>query len=238
MSRSRRTRHFTIVSPTEMIGPQPVRAVAAEIRFSAFEEFLHSLTHGIGLLLSIAALVLMILVAGENAWKIVAASLFGAALINLYAASTLYHAVSSALPRLKEVLRVIDHIGIYGLILGTYVPFALIPLRGPWGWSILGVVAALALIGTVSKIVFRKGWNVLSLVLYLGMGWLSLVTIVPMAKALPLPGLLWLVAGGVTYSLGTIFFAWKSLKYHHLIWHVFVLAGSVCHFCAVYFYVL
>ncbi len=206
--------------------------------FSPREEFWHSFTHAMGFCLSVVASIVMVVMAsiGADAWTIVGVSLFGSSLIILYAASMFYHCIH--LPKTKEVLRLIDHIGIYILITGTYMPFVLVTLRGPWGWSIFGVVLTLAVAGSVGKILFGHRWSVLSTILYLVMGWLALVAIVPIVHALPPGGIAWLVGGGLAYTLGVPFYCWEKLPFHHVIWHLFVLAGSVCHFFAVYLYVL
>lgn len=206
--------------------------------YSIAEEVAHAVTHGIGAIASIVGLVVMVIWAAAygDAWHIVSASIYGASLIILYLASTLYHAFPW--PRVKSFFQQMDHAAIYLLIAGTYTPFALINLRGPWGWALLGVVWSIAIIGVILELAIenRKKW--LSLSLYLGLGWMAIVAIKPMLSSVESGGLILLLAGGLAYSLGVIFYVWKSLKFHHAIWHVFVLAGSVLHFFSIFYYVL
>lgn len=195
------------------------------------------LTHAFGAALAVGALVTMIAFADGEPRRVVAASVFGATLVLLYLSSALYHAFSS--PRWKDVLQVIDHACIYLLIAGSYTPLTLVALRGPWGWSLLGIVWFLALAGVVLKSVLRKNreawW---STALYLAMGWLVVIAAGPLLRALPPGGIAWLVAGGLCYSLGIIFFAWRRLPFNHAIWHLFVLGGSACHVVATTLYIL
>lgn len=206
--------------------------------YTAMEEVAHALTHGVGAILSVVALVVMLTWAAAygDTWHVVAASIYGASLILLYTASTLYHAFPW--PRIKAAFQQLDHAAIYVLIAGTYTPFALINLRGAWGWSLLGVVWGIALVGVVLELVMTKRVKWLSLSLYLGLGWMALIVIKPMIDTVDTGGLLLLVAGGLAYTLGVIFYVWKSLPYHHAIWHVFVLAGSVFHFFSIFYFVL
>lgn len=206
--------------------------------YTVMEEVAHALTHGVGAVLSIVALVVMLVwtAAYGDVWHVVAASIYGASLILLYTASTLYHAFPW--PRIKGVFQQLDHAAIYLLIAGTYTPFALINLRGAWGWSLLGVVWSIALVGVVLELAMTKRVKWLSLSLYLGLGWMALIVIKPMIDTVDTGGLLLLVAGGLAYTLGVIFYVWKSLPYHHAIWHLFVLAGSVFHFFSIFYYVL
>ncbi|RUO79944.1 hemolysin III [Idiomarina tyrosinivorans] len=206
--------------------------------YTVMEEVAHALTHGIGAALSIGALVVMLVwsVAYGNAWHVVAASIYGASLILLYTASTLYHAFPW--PRVKYFFQQLDHAAIFVLIAGTYTPFALINLRGAWGWSLLGVVWGIAILGVVLELVMKERKKALSLTLYLTLGWMALVAIKPMLDNVDTGGLLLLLAGGLSYTVGVIFYVWKSLPYHHAIWHLFVLAGSVFHFFSIFYYVL
>lgn len=189
-------------------------------------------------MLAIAALTILVAksVLYGNAWHVVASAIFGSALVLMYAASTLFHSIP--LPRAKHILRVVDHSCIYLLIAGTYTPFTLVTLHGPWGWSLFGFTWGLAIIGVAFKIFFTGRFEILSTGVYLMMGWCGLAAVHPMLHALPAGGLWWLLAGGLSYSVGVIFYAWERLRYHHAIWHVFVLAGSVCHFFAVLLYVI
>ena len=203
-----------------------------ELRHS-LEEIANAITHGIGLLLSIAGFVVLLVLAAlrGTAWHMVACSIYGATLICLYAASTLYHAVIS--PRVKRALRIFDHSAIYLLISGTYTPFLLVSLRGPWGWSLLGVIWGLALAGVLFKFWFVERFAILSTVVYIAMGWLVVIAAKPVITHLSLTAIIWLLAGGLAYTGGVIFFAAKRIPYSHAIWHLFVLAGSICHYFAV-----
>jgi hemolysin III len=197
------------------------------------EEIANSVTHGVGLLLSIVALPTLVIVAvrRHDAWQIVGGAIYGLTLVLLYTASTLYHALPA--PRAKDVFRVLDHAAIYLLIAGTYTPFALGVLRGRWGWSLLGAVWALAAVGIVLKATRGFRWAWLSTAVYLAMGWLIVVALRPLVTQIGIDGLAWLLAGGVAYSAGVVVFAWDRLRYGHMVWHLFVLAGSICHFVAV-----
>ncbi len=208
-----------------------------EPRPSIGEELANSLTHGLGLLLAVAALSVLVTFASLNGepYRIVACSVYGASLVILYLASTLYHAVRA--PRAKRMLRIFDHAAIYLLIAGTYTPFTLVSLRGGWGWTLFGLVWGLGMTGVLLKLVFHTRFEVLSTLAYVAMGWVVLVAIKPVAAALPASGIAWLVAGGLAYTLGVIFYAWER-PYHHAIWHLFVLAGSAFHFVAVLRYVV
>jgi hemolysin III len=199
----------------------------------SLEEIANAITHGIGLLLSIAGFVVLLVLAAlrGTAWHIVACSIYGTTLICLYAASTLYHAVIS--PRVKRALRIFDHSAIYLLISGTYTPFLLVSLRGPWGWSLFGVIWGLALAGVLFKFWFVERFAILSTAVYIAMGWLVVIAAKPVITHLPLTAIIWLLAGGLAYTGGVIFFAAKRIPYSHAIWHLFVLAGSICHYFAV-----
>lgn len=211
---------------------------AQENIYSLGEEIAHGVTHGIGALLSIAGLAVLTARASVygDAWAVVSVSIFGAALVLMYAASTLFHSIPH--PNTKRVFRVLDHCLIYVLIAGTYTPFTLVTLRGPWGWGLFSAVWGLAVIGIVFKIFTTGRFEKLSLAVYLVMGWCVLAVIKPLMAALPLPGLWLLLGGGLSYSIGTIFYRWESQRYHHAIWHLFVLGGSTLHYFAVLFYVI
>jgi hemolysin III len=207
-------------------------------RYSRAEEIANSITHGVGLLLAIGALATMTALAAlhGNAWHIVGCSVFGATLVLSYLTSTLYHSLPTV--RAKSVLRVLDHCAIFLLIAGTYTPFMLVNLRGPWGWSLFGVIWAVAALGIVFKVTMLRRWTAVSVVLYVAMGWVVVVAIKPMLSAVAPGGLLLLLLGGVAYTAGVGFYAWRRMPYHHAIWHLFVLAGSVFHFFAVLLYVI
>jgi len=201
-------------------------------------EFANSLTHGLGILLSIAALSVMVTVASLHgtARHIVGAAIFGSALVLLYTMSTLYHALRG--PMVKKVFKILDHSAIYVLIAGTYTPFCLSTLKGPWGWSLFGVIWGLAALGITFKAVFSAGrFPQLSTMVYLGMGWLVMVAARPLWTHLPRHGMYWLMAGGLFYSLGVVFYVARNLKFHHAIWHLLVIRGSTCHVVAILDYV-
>lgn len=202
-------------------------------RHFTLEELANTVTHGLGLVLSIAGFVVLLVLAilRGTAWHIVACSIYGATLICLYAASTLYHAVVS--PRVKRVLRILDHSAIYLLIAGTYTPFLLLNLRGPWGWSLFGVIWGLAFAGILFKFWFVGHFEFLSTAVYIAMGWLVVIAAKPVLTHVSGTTLLWLLAGGLFYTAGVVFYAWKRLPYSHAVWHLFVLAGSTCHYFAV-----
>jgi hemolysin III len=197
------------------------------------EELANSLTHGAGLALSIVGFLVLVILAAMrgSAWRIVSCAVYGSTLICLYAASTLYHSTRSR--RLKRVLKICDHSAIYLLIAGTYTPFLLVNLRGSWGWCLFAVIWGLAMAGMLFKVWFVEHFPVFSTAVYLLMGWLALVAIRPMLLRVPHSGLLWLLVGGVLYTVGVVFYAWKKVPYNHTIWHGFVLAGSTCHYVAV-----
>jgi len=206
--------------------------------YSPREELANSLSHAMGMGLSVAGLALLVTYAAQrgDAWVLSSAALFGATLVLLYTASTLYHAARS--DRYKAPLRRLDHAAIFLLIAGTYTPFLLISLRGPWGWSLLGVIWGLALLGIVMKIWWTGRFRGLSTALYLAMGWIVLIAAKPLLEHVPSGGLGLLLAGGLCYTGGTVFYLWRRLPYHHAIWHLWVLAGSICHWAAVFFYLI
>jgi hemolysin III len=206
--------------------------------YSLIEEKTNIISHGIGFILSIVALVLLVTHANlyGNTWHIVSFSIFGASLIILFAASTFYH--SAKRPELRNRLRIIDHASIYILIAGTYTPFTLVTLNGPIGWSIFGIAWGLALTGIILKLFLTGKYDLISTLMYVFMGWIIVFAIKPVINNLSLEGLLWLVAGGTAYTIGAVLYSIKKIKFNHAIFHVFVLIGSVCHFVSVFFYVL
>jgi hemolysin III len=206
--------------------------------WSIGEELAHSITHGVGLLASVTGLVVLVMLAAatRDPWRITACAIYASTLVVLYAASTLYHALSAT--RARHVLRVLDHSAIFLLIAGTYTPFALVLLRGPWGWTLLGIVWSVALAGIAAKAVFGARWPILSTALYICMGWTVVIALKPLVEHVPPGGIAWLAAGGLAYTGGVVFYAWPRLRYGHAIWHLFVLAGSVCHYIAVVLYVV
>jgi hemolysin III len=200
------------------------------------EEIASAVIHGVGLAGASVALVVLATAAGRQGdpWRTVGALVFGATLMLLYATSTLYHALpGTRLPRTKRLFRVLDHAAIYGLIAGTYTPFMLGPMRGPWGWSLFGAIWGIAAVGVMLKATLGFRFPSISTALYLGMGWLVLIAAKPLAARLDATALAWLVAGGACYTLGVVFFSWERLPYGHAVWHLFVAAGSACHFLAV-----
>ena len=202
------------------------------------EETINALTHGLGALLSLGGLVVLVLMASRHgdAWHIVSCSIYGATLVLLFASSTLYHGCRGE--RAKHICRIVDHSSIYLLIAGTYTPFVLVNLRGSWGWSLFGVIWGLAAAGIVFQIFFVHRFRLAQTLIYLAMGWLVVVAFKPLLARVPKPGLLWLLFGGLCYTVGAVFYLWKKLPYHHAVWHLFVLGGSICHYFAILFYVL
>ncbi|MET0068234.1 MAG: hemolysin III family protein [Candidatus Thiodiazotropha sp.] len=207
-------------------------------QYSLGEEIAHAITHGVGILLSVAGLALLVTFAAlyGNVWHVVSSSIYGATLILMYTASTLYHSIP--MPRAKRVLQRLDHAAIFLLIAGTYTPYTLVNMRGEWGWLLFSLVWGIALLGVLFEFLRRDRFKWLSLSLYLGLGWLVVVAIKPLIDSVETGGLWLLLAGGICYSLGVIFYVWKRLAYHHAVWHLFVMAGSVLHFFSVLFYVV
>lgn len=211
----------------------------AKVRtYSPLEEKLNIYSHGLGFLLAIPATVMLILKASMhgNAWQIVSVSIYGLSMMTLYLASTLYHSATD--PKRRHRLNVFDHASIYLLISGTYTPFVLVTLRGPWGWSLFGVVWAAAIGGIIFKIFYTGRFDLASTIAYVVMGSIVLIAIKPLIAHLPLPGLYWLVAGGVSYIVGAVLYMQTKMPYHHAVFHLFVLLGSFCHFWAIYWYVI
>ena len=200
-------------------------------------ERFNGLTHLTGAFLALAGAVVLIVIGSLKAdpWKIVSFSIYGATLFFLYLSSTLYHSTRG---RAKEICRKLDHSAIYLLIAGSYTPFALVTLNGPWGWSLFGVVWGLAVLGIVQELWLARGARKLSLAIYLLMGWVSLAAVVPLVQALSWSGFAWLAAGGVVYTAGVVFYLFDDrFRHFHGIWHLFVLAGSAIHYVAILLYV-
>jgi len=206
--------------------------------YSPLEERINILSHAAGLLLSMVAIVLLVTRASSNgnAWHIVSVAIFGASLIALYAASTSYHSATRA--ELRARLRIIDHSTIYILIAGTYTPFTLITLNGTVGWVIFTFSWGMAISGIILKLFFTGRFNLVSTLMYVFMGWIIIFAVKPLIANLSTEGLFWLVAGGLSYTIGAIIYSIKKVPLNHAIFHLFVLGGSICHFVAVYFYVL
>jgi len=209
---------------------------AREPSYSVGEEAAHALTHGLGLVASVGGLVTLVVAAWlrGDAWHIVGVSIFGTTLVLLYAASTLYHGTRS--PRVKRLFQRFDHAAIFLLIAGTYTPFTLVSLRGGWGWTLLAIVWGLAILGILLEVAGHS--RRISVALHLAMGWLLLIAVEPLARSVHPDGLLLLALGGVAYTLGVVFYAWQRLPYNHAVWHLFVMAGSACHFACVLGYVI
>ncbi|TMW11495.1 hemolysin III family protein [Alloalcanivorax gelatiniphagus] len=206
--------------------------------YSPVEELLNSLTHGIGLVLSIVGTIVLVVSASRlgDPWKIVSFSVFGATLALLYGASMLYHA--SRAPRSRAIYKMLDHCAIFALIAGTYTPFLLVNMRGPVGWTLFGVIWGLAATGIVLKLVFGNRYKLARVGIYLAMGWLVLFASGELVDSIDAQGFWLIVAGGVTYTAGVVFYLADRLPYNHAIWHLFVVGGSACHFAAVYLSVL
>lgn len=199
------------------------------------EEIVNSITHGIGALLSVVALVALIIVAGNHGdiLHLVSFSIYGSTLILLYLSSTLYHSFSN--PRVKNLFARFDHVSIFLLIAGTYTPILLTSIRGVWGWSLFGIIWGLALAGAVVRSIYLHRFRKLMVAVYLLMGWIFVIAGKQVYLSLPADSLTFLVLGGIAYSVGVIFYLWRKLPYGHGIWHLFVLAGSIFHFFAIYF---
>ena len=202
------------------------------------EEIANSVTHGLGLLASIVGAVVLISLAAQRGegWHVVSAAVYGATLVSLYAASTLYHALKGT--KARDVLRLLDHCAIYLLIAGTYTPITLVSLRGGWGWTLFGAVWALAVAGIFFKVFATGRFGYLSTVAYVLMGWICIIALKPILLLLSPGAIALLLAGGVAYTAGTLFYAWERVPYSHAVWHLFVVAGSICHYLAIALYVL
>ncbi|MFD1953941.1 hemolysin III family protein [Paenibacillus thailandensis] len=204
--------------------------------YSRREEVVNAVTHGFGALLSVAALVLLIVYASINgsAWHVTSFTVYGVTMLMLYTASTMVHALREG--KLKDLFETFDHSCIYLFIAGTYTPILLTVLRSPLGWTLFGIVWGIALAGVVFKAFFTKKFLFLSTLFYILMGWLIVFAWGPLKAVLAPAGITWLVAGGLLYTVGSVFYVWRGFKYHHAVWHLFVVAGSVCHFFAILLY--
>jgi hemolysin III len=201
-----------------------------------YGEKLNAVTHLAGAVLALAGSVVLIVRAVGDPWQVVSVSIYGATLVLLYTSSTLYHSLRG---RAKDILRKLDHHSIYLLIAGSYTPFCLVTLRGPWGWSLFGTVWGLALVGIAQEIRPRSQARILSVVIYVVMGWAVLAALLPLWRALGPAGFAWLAAGGLFYTVGIVFYVLDTrLAHGHGIWHLFVLAGSACHYLAILLYVI
>jgi len=200
-------------------------------------ERFNSISHIVGAVTAAAGLVVLVVTAARQGdpWKIVSLTIYGTTLFLTLTVSTLYHSMRG---KAKRIFRKLDHLSIYALIAGTYTPFTLVTLRGAWGWSIFAVVWGLAALGVVVDSMHRKGLRILQVVIYLVMGWLILIALDPLLKALPTAGFIWLLLGGCCYTFGLVFYALdERIRHFHGIWHLFVLGGSASHYFAILFYV-
>jgi len=211
--------------------------------FTIAEEIAHSSTHAIGSHLGAAMLALMVVYAAhsetQTVWKVVSGAVYGSTIILLYIVSSVYHALVN--PKAKRVMEICDHMAIYFLIAGSYTPIVLVALRPDYpalAWTMFGIVWGMALVGVVMKIFTTGRYRVISTLAYIVMGWVALIGIGPITKSMDSYGIMWLVLGGALYTLGTIFYLWKMMPFHHAIWHLFVLAGTICHFFCVLFYII
>ncbi|WP_019553933.1 PAQR family membrane homeostasis protein TrhA [Propionispira raffinosivorans] len=203
----------------------------------SLEEILNAVTHGVGTAMAVVALVgMLVLYYDEGTWHVTSCIIYGISLILLYLASTLYHSFTNE--KLKSIFKFIDHAAIYVLIAGNYTPFTLIPLHGEVGWTIFGIVWSLAAAGIVFQIFCVEKFKVLGTLCYLAMGWFAVVMIRPLLGLLPIEAIYWMIAGGVFYTVGAVFYLVKKIPYNHAIWHLFVLAGSIAHFVAIFKFVL
>ena len=208
-------------------------------RRQILEEVANSVTHGVGTALSIAGLVILVTMAARrgDAWHVTSFAIFGSSLVLLYLASTLYHSLPQGAS--KRLFRVIDHACIYLLIAGTYTPFTLTVLRGPMGWTLFGLVWGLALAGVIFKVFMGHRYRIFSTIAYVLIGWVAVIAVKQMVEVMPLAGFLWIVAGGLAYTFGVVFYAYdKRVPYFHAAWHLMVMTGSLCHFVAILFYIL
>ena len=205
--------------------------MSAAAPYSRPEELAHSLTAALGIVACAVAIPVLVLVSLPDPWRVVTGLVFGLSALAMFVTSVIYHWASR--PDLKLLLRRLDHSAIYLLIAGTYTPFALVAMEGASGWTLFGVAWTLAILGVVAKLTVGFKFPRLSLALYLGMGWMAVFAIKPLIESLSTAELLWILAGGLCYTLGTPFYAWKSRRYTHAVWHLFVLAGVACHFVAV-----
>ncbi len=212
------------------------RPSARERPQSLGEEIANSVSHGVGLLAALAAMPVLIFVEARRGFaaNVVGTSVFAVTVVLMYFSSTLFHAVSA--PRAKRVLQVLDHSAIYLLIAGTYTPFTLGVLRGPWGWTLFVLVWGIAAVGTAIKAVGGVRYNGFSTLVYIAMGWLIVIAADPAWHLIPKWGLFWLLAGGIAYTLGALFFMAERIRYFHFVWHLCVLAGTACHVVAVLWY--
>lgn len=210
-----------------------------KVPYTLGEEIAHAITHGLGALLGIAGLAVLMVAAatrGTGAWQVVPCAIYGAMLIMMFTVSTLYHSLPQ--PRVKKIFRVLDHQMIFLMIAGSYTPFVLITLRGALGWWLFGVVWGIAALGLVFKAFFTGRFGKITTGLYLLMGWIIVFALKPLLAGMSAGGVRWLVAGGLCYTLGAVVYLFKRVRYHHAVWHLLVLGGSICHYFAILWHVL
>lgn len=221
-----------------MTCPQVPQTPLLKKSYSSGEEIANSITHGLGAMLSVAGLTLLVTYAAlqNDTRRIISFSIYGGSMTLLFLMSTLYHSFQDE--KAKRIFKMLDHCAIYLLIAGTYTPFLLITLEGTTGWVLFTIIWSLALSGIIFKLIFQHRYKKLSVATYILMGWLAIFVGHELTKSLSTSGMAWLIAGGLAYTLGVVFYLWKRLPYNHAIWHVFVLAGSLCHYISIFFYVL
>lgn len=204
--------------------------------YSVMEEIANAITHGLGAALAIAGMIILIVKGVGDPWKVVSSTIYGASMILLFTMSCMYHAISNV--RAKKILRVFDHSTIFILIAGTYTPFTLVALRGWIGWTIFGIVWGVAILGIILNIISIERFKVVSMIGYIASGWCVIAAIGPLIQRMETAGLVLLLAGGIAYTAGIIFYAMKKIRYMHSIWHVFVFAGALLHYFCILFYVI
>jgi hemolysin III len=207
------------------------------VNYSRAEELANRLTHGFGALLSLVGVISLIglALAQRDTNRVVSACIYGGSMVTFYCLSTAYHTVRK--PYIRYVFRILDHVGIYLMIAGSYTPFALVTLRGPWGWTLLCMVWGLGTVGAVLKIFTTHRLPIIGPLIYIALGWMLMIAFKPLSAALAANGVALLFIGGLAYTVGVLFFLWERLPFNHAIWHLFVLAGSACHFGAIFYYV-
>lgn len=208
------------------------------VHYSDREQLVNRCTHGFGAVAGLFGAIALIMLASRqhDSYRVVSSCIYGISMVTFYCLSTAYHSVRT--PSLRYIFRIIDHASIYLMIAGSYTPFALVTMRGPWGWWLFGTVWGLGTVGAVMKIFTIHRLRFIGPMLYIALGWIVVIALKPLSAALPADGLLLLFAGGVAYTAGVIFYLWDRLPYNHAIWHLFVLTGSACHFCSIYYYVI
>ncbi len=208
------------------------------VTYTEEEELANRLTHGFGALCSLVGMIVLLWLAAarHDPWRLASCAVYGGTLVLFYLMSTLYHSVRT--PKIRYYFRILDHASIFLLIAGTYTPFTLVNMRGPWGWSIFAVIWALALGGVIMKIFMTGRLPIIGPILYIAMGWLIIIAIKPLLATVPAGGITFLFAGGCLYTIGVIFYAWDKIPFNHAIWHLFVLAASASHYTAILLYVV